>query len=66
MMLGILALFLGRTGLAARVVSLIPSAIKAGVIMGAGLAAIVVVFDEGGRFSQYPFTISIAVGWPST
>ncbi|SEN24438.1 hypothetical protein [Halomonas caseinilytica] len=62
MMLGILALFLGRTGLAARVVSLIPSAIKAGVIMGAGLAAIVVVFDEGGRFSQYPFTISIAVG----
>ena len=30
--------------------------------MGAGLAAITVVFSEGGRFEQYPFTISIAVG----
>lgn len=62
MMLGMLALGLGRTGLASKVVMMIPSAIKAGVIMGAGLAAVVVVFDEGGRFDQYPFTISIAVG----
>jgi len=62
MMLGILSIVLGRTGLASKVVSLIPSAIKSGIIMGAGLAAIVVVFDEGGRFEQYPFTISIAVG----
>ncbi|CAD5251689.1 MULTISPECIES: hypothetical protein [Halomonadaceae] len=62
MMLGALALGLGVTGMASKVVRLIPSAIKAGVIMGAGLAAIVVVFDEGGRFEQYPFTIAIAVG----
>lgn len=62
MMLGILAIVLGRTGMASKVVRLIPSAIKAGIIMGAGLAAVVVVFDEGGRFDQYPFTISIAVG----
>ncbi|AQU81563.1 MULTISPECIES: hypothetical protein [unclassified Halomonas] len=62
MMLGVLALGLGVTGMASKVVRLIPSAIKAGVIMGAGLAAIVVVFDEGGRFEQYPFTIAIAVG----
>ncbi len=62
MMLGALALGLGATGMASKVVRLIPSAIKAGVIMGAGLAAIVVVFDEGGRFEQYPFTIAIAVG----
>ncbi|MDQ7735172.1 hypothetical protein QT231_20935 [Halomonas sp. SpR1] len=62
MLLGILALGLGVTGMASKVVRLIPSAIKAGVIMGAGLAAIVVVFDEGGRFEQYPFTIAIAVG----
>ena len=45
MMLGVLALGLGVTGMASKVVRLIPSAIKAGVIMGAGLAAIVVVFD---------------------
>ncbi|RUO24041.1 hypothetical protein CWE09_12925 [Aliidiomarina minuta] len=62
MMLGILAITLGYTGLAGKVVRLIPSAIKAGIIMGAGLAAVYVVFAEGGRFEQYPFTISIAVG----
>nr|WP_300313742.1 hypothetical protein [Halomonas sp.] len=62
MMLGILAIVLGQTGMASKVVRLIPSAIKAGVIMGAGLAAIVVVFDEGGRFDQYPLTITIAIG----
>ncbi|MFU8784932.1 hypothetical protein [Aliidiomarina sp.] len=62
LMLGVLAIVLGYTKLAAKVVRLIPAAIKAGVIMGAGLAAITVVFAEGGRFDQYPFTISIAVG----
>jgi len=62
MMLGLLAIFLGASGVAKRVVHLIPSAIKAGIIMGAGLAAIAVVFEEGGRFDTYPFTITIAVG----
>lgn len=62
MMLGILAIVLGQTKLASKVVRMIPAAIKAGVIMGAGLAAITVVFSEGGRFEQYPFTITVAVG----
>jgi len=62
LMLGVLAIVLGYTKLAAKVVRMIPPAIKSGVIMGAGLAAITVVFAEGGRFDQYPFTISIAVG----
>jgi hypothetical protein len=61
-MLGLLAIILGQTKLASKVVTLIPSAIKSGVIMGAGLAAIVVVFKEGGRFDQFPITITIAVG----
>lgn len=62
MMLGIFALTLGRTRLAAKVVHMIPAAIKSGIIMGAGIAAIAIVFKEGGRFDQYPITISIAVG----
>ena len=62
MMLGIFAIFLGASGAAKRVVHIIPSAIKAGIIMGAGLAAVSVVFQEGGRFETYPFTITIAVG----
>tara|TARA_R110002167_G_scaffold76811_1_gene213674 strand:- start:4068 stop:5450 length:1383 start_codon:yes stop_codon:yes gene_type:complete len=61
-MLGLLAIILGQTKLASKVVTLIPSAIKSGIIIGAGLAAIVVVFKEGGRFEQFPITITIAVG----
>jgi hypothetical protein len=62
MMLGFLSLLLGRTHLASKVVHMIPPAIKSGIIMGAGIAAIAIVFKEGGRFDQYPITISIAVG----
>ncbi|MGQ8364463.1 hypothetical protein [Glaciecola sp. 1036] len=61
-MFGLLVIFLGITGLATKVVYKIPSAIKSGIIIGAGIAAIAVVFKAGGRFDQYPFTISIAVG----
>ena len=62
MMLGFLSLVLGRTHLASKVVHMIPAAIKSGIILGAGIAAIAIVFKEGGRFDQYPITISVAVG----
>lgn len=62
MMLGIFVIFLGATGLANKVVKLIPHTIKSGIILGAGISAVMVVFKEGGRFEMYPFTISIAVG----
>ncbi len=62
MMLGIFSVFLGVTKLAARVVLNIPSAIKSGIILGAGVAAITSVLEEGGRFDQFPFTITICVG----
>lgn len=42
------------TGMARKVVSLVPSALKAGIIMGAGLSAVVTVFKEGGRFDAFP------------
>ena len=57
--LGIWCLFLGLTGLAQRVINLIPRAIKAGVILGAGIAAIQLVFSKGGKFYSMPITISI-------
>lgn len=62
LMLGIFSISLGMTGMARKVVSLVPSALKAGIIMGAGLSAVVTVFKEGGRFDAFPWTISIAVG----
>lgn len=60
--LGLFAIFLGSTGLASKVVSSIPSAIRSGIILGAGFAAVASIFEVGGRFETYPWTISIAVG----
>ncbi|WKL23600.1 hypothetical protein QYR00_24060 (plasmid) [Agrobacterium tumefaciens] len=62
MMLGVFAIGIGMTGMAHRVVAAIPQAIKSGVIIGAGIAAVISVFQVGGRFDNFPFTISIAVG----
>lgn len=62
MTLGLLSIFLGVTGLAGKIVRLIPSAIKTGIIIGAGLAAIISVFKVGGRYESFPWSISIAVG----
>ncbi|KOS60562.1 hypothetical protein FJQ98_01585 [Lysinibacillus agricola] len=62
MTLGLLSIFLGATGLAERVVRLIPAAMKSGIILGAGLAAVISVFQVGGRFETFPWTISIAIG----
>lgn len=61
-MLGILSIFLGLTGLAGKVVRFVPAAIKSGIIIGAGIAAVIAVFEPGGRFESFPWTISIAVG----
>lgn len=60
--LGAFSLLLGVTGLAKRVVSAIPAAIKSGVLIGAGIAAVHTVFGEDGEFNDFPITISIAVG----
>ncbi|OIJ09332.1 hypothetical protein BKP35_16810 [Anaerobacillus arseniciselenatis] len=60
--LGIFSILLGVTGLASKVVRLVPNAMKAGVILGAGIAAVISVFEVGGRFEMFPVTISIAVG----
>lgn len=62
MTLGIFSLILGMTGMASKVVSLVPSAIKSGVILGAGFAAVISIFEVGGRFDNFPWTISIAIG----
>ncbi|KZN14460.1 hypothetical protein [Marinomonas sp. TW1] len=62
LLLGVFAIFIGASGLAHRVVSLIPQAIKSGIIIGAGIAAVMAVFKVDGRFDTYPVTITLAVG----
>ncbi|MCH8559079.1 solute carrier family 23 protein [Nesterenkonia sp. DZ6] len=61
-LLGLFSILLGVTGLARRVVTAIPAAIKAGVLMGAGIAAVQRIFGDGGEFHDFPVTITIAVG----
>lgn len=61
--LGLITFILGATGLAKKVVDLVPDAMKAGILIGAGIAAIRLVFNEGGSFDKYPLTIAIAVGF---
>ncbi|EGO65186.1 hypothetical protein [Acetonema longum] len=61
--LGLFSLLLGITGLAKRFVDLVPDALKSGILLGAGIAAVRLVFQEGGRFDLYPWTITIAIGF---
>ncbi|MFL0194258.1 hypothetical protein ACJDU8_01505 [Clostridium sp. WILCCON 0269] len=60
--LGILAAFLGITGLGKKVIKLIPNCMQAGIIMGAGLAAVNTVFGKGGHFDKFPLSIVICIG----
>jgi hypothetical protein len=62
MELGIFALFLGSTGLAKKFVDIVPDALKSGILLGAGIAAVRLVFDKNGNFDHYPWTITIAIG----
>jgi hypothetical protein len=62
--LGLVAFFLGATGLAKRFVAIVPDALKAGILLGAGIAAVRLVFETGGKyFAKYPWTIGIAIGF---
>ncbi|WP_219636135.1 hypothetical protein [Streptomyces sp. AJS327] len=61
LMLAALSIFLGVTGLASKVVRIVPNALRAGVIIGAGFAAVQGVFEAGGRFDTFPVTITVAV-----
>lgn len=56
-MVAFVFLFLGSTGLAFRLVSLIPESIKAGVILGAGISAVINVLNT--RFAKAPIVITL-------
>jgi len=55
--LGLFCIFLGTTGLAQKVINMVPRGIKVGVILGAGVAAINMIFKAGGRLESMPYTI---------
>jgi len=65
MTFGIFCILLGVTGLAKKFISLIPNAVQAAILMGAGFAAVMLVFKPGEglkSFDSYPWTIVICIG----
>lgn len=65
MLFGIFCIFLGITGLARRFIMLIPNAVQSAILVGAGFAAIIMIFTPGKglkSFDSYPLTIIICMG----
>ncbi|MGL5935087.1 MAG: hypothetical protein ACRCZI_05645 [Cetobacterium sp.] len=60
--LGIISIFLGITGFGRKVTSIVPNAMKSGIIIGAGIAAVNSIMSSGGNFEKYPFSIVICTG----
>ena len=61
LVLAIVFLVLGITGMAKKVVAIVPPAIKGGIITGAAISAVRGEFAEGGRFWSQPITIFICL-----
>jgi hypothetical protein len=51
--------FLGITGLGSKLIDLIPSSLKAGILLGAGIAAMAGEISEGGRLANTPISLSL-------
>lgn len=59
LMVGLIFLLMGISGMAGKIIGLIPNAIKAGILLGAGFSAIMGEFNAGGRFGLYPITVGV-------
>ncbi|MBE6033148.1 MAG: hypothetical protein E7222_00450 [Clostridiales bacterium] len=59
--LGIFSIILGLTGVAGKIINLVPPSIKSGVILGAGISAIYMIFTEGGKFESMPVTTTVCL-----
>jgi len=52
LMLGVLSIALGATGMARKVFLYVPAAMKSGIIVGAGFSAVIAVFQVNGKFDE--------------
>lgn len=59
LLVAVIFLLMGITGLAGKLMKIIPTSIKSGILLGAGFAAIIGEFGIKGRFNLYPFSIAI-------
>ena len=61
LMVGIIFLFFGITGLGSKLINLIPNSLKAGILLGGGVSAVIGEFKATGRFHTYPIAITIGI-----
>ncbi len=59
-MVSLIFIIMGATGMAHRLIKVIPNSLKAGILLGAGIAAINREFGADGHIASYP--VSIAAG----
>lgn len=59
LLVSLIFIVLGSTGLAHRMMKLVPGSLKAGILLGAAIAAISRVFGKGGYLSQYPLSVGV-------
>lgn len=57
LIVSLLFIVLGATGLARKLVSLVPPSLKSGILLGAAVAAFARVLGEGGYLAQYPVSV---------
>ena len=61
LILGLIFLVFGITGIGGKMVHLVPNSVKAGVLMGGGVAAVIGEFGDGGRYGTYSISITIGI-----
>lgn len=59
LLLALLFLIFGISGLGEKIVVNLPSSLKAGILIGAGIAAIMTEIEPGGRLSETPIAITV-------
>lgn len=52
-------LFLGITGIGAKLANNLPNSLKGGILIGAGIAALLGEIEEGGRLAETPISLTI-------
>lgn len=59
LMLGVVFLIMGISGLAKKIIDFVPNCLKAGILLGAGFSAIMGEVKTGGRMELYPITVLV-------
>ena len=59
LLVALIFFIMGLTGFAGKLMKILPVSLKAGILLGAGFAAVIGEFGIKGRFTLYPFSVAI-------